>query len=401
MMNKKLVTFAITAVMSAPIAVYADLKISGTIQAEMVSLEVADGNDAITASIRDGDFDDMDNQTLTNDFWGSILNEGPNQINFDFDEKLGGGLTVEARYTTAFNTSGNHNDKPFVGEEAWVGLRTTEGFRLRYGTLIGAYKSSHKLIDPWAFTSLQARATGGGMSGEYFNKLVTDDTGKVTKVVVSNWDKQNGLTNDGFVEGALELGIKYSGFSGTIQGFVDDASNNDGAGLFELRFTAPHFGVWVAGAYTDLELTIDAVTGKKEDDGSRGNWKLGGYYQVGMTTFGLQYEDAEIGALDDNPDGGKYILGSFDYTKDSVTLAGWVSSYLSDINDSNRMFDANGNFLDEDALSWSLGVKYHFSKRTQIYAGFRQTDSDNDFRDENVGTLGIRHVFGSYALVGK
>ncbi|OAD22187.1 Porin, Gram-negative type [Candidatus Thiomargarita nelsonii] len=180
------------------------------------------------------------------------------------------------------------------------------------------------------------------------------------------------------------MGIKSSGFSARVQGVVDDASEMERAGLLELRFTVPHFGVWLAGSFADLEL--NEVTSENST-----NWKVGGYYHFGKLTFGLQYEDAEIGTLDNNPEGGAYILGSLDFTKNNVTIAGWVAGYLSDIED--RMLDEEGKPIEEDALSWAIGAKYHFSKRTQIYGGYRETNSDNDFRDENVATFGIRHVF--------
>jgi len=417
-MNRKILSLAVAAALVSPIASYADVKLSGIVQAEMISLEVAEGDEKLTASIRDNSFDDMDRQTLTNDFLGTVLNEGPNHMAFDIDEKLGGGLSAQARYVAAFNASGNFGTA-LVGEEAWVGLGTAN-FHVRYGTLTGAYKSSHTMIDPWAFTSLQARATGGGMSGEYFNRFITDATGKVTGIDVNRWDAQNGLTNDGFVEGALELGVNYYGFSFTLQGFVDDASAMDGAGLLELRYSAPGdvFTMWLAGSYTDLDDVgnigsdivdaagdaIDSITDDDElddeddnDNKGLGNWKIGGAFKLGsMVTFGLQYEDAELGALDNgiNSDGGSYILGSLELKPmPNISIAGWVAGYLSDIDEKLRMIDNEGNPIDEDALSWAVGAKYHFSQRTNVYVGYRQTDSDNDYRDENVATLGIRHVF--------
>ncbi|RKZ41799.1 MAG: hypothetical protein DRQ49_03965 [Gammaproteobacteria bacterium] len=408
-MNRKILSLAVATALATPMASYADVKLSGIVQAEMISLEVAEGDEKLTASsIRGNSFDDMDRQTLTNDFLGTVLNEGPNHLQFDIDEKLGGGLSAQARYTAAFNASGNFGTA-LIGEEAWVGLGTAN-FHVRYGTLTGAYKSSHTMIDPWSFTSLQARATGGGMSGEYFNRFVTDAaTGKVTGIDVNRWDAQNGLTNDGFVEGALELGVNYYGFSFTLQGFVDDASAMDGAGLLELRYSAPgdFFTMWLAGSYTDLDDVgnvgsdiVDAVTDEEEvddDNEGLGNWKIGGAFKLGsMVTFGLQYEDAEIGALDNgiNPDGGNYILGSLEIKPmPNISFAGWVAGYLSDIDEKLRMIDNEGNPIEEDALSWAVGAKYHFSQRTSVYAGYRQTDSDNDYRDENVATLGIRHVF--------
>jgi predicted porin len=408
-MNKKLLSLAVAAAMVTPIAANADVRVSGVIQAEVASLEVADGNEKLNASLRNGAFEDMDRQTLTNDSLGSILNEGPNHIQFDIDEKLGGGVSGQARYTMGFNTSGNFGFSP-IGEEAWVGLGAAH-FHVRYGTLTGAYKSSHTLVDPLAFTSLQTRGTGGGMSGENFNRLIRDAAGNVTGINVNSWENQNGLTNEGFVEGALELGVNYSGFSATLQGIVDDTSAMDGAGLFELRYTAPgdFFTMWLAGAYQDVSETTDRVgediadivrddeekKNLKDDDFA--NWKIGGAFNLGpMVTLGLQYEDSEIGNLDNdlNTNGGKYILGSLEVTPvQNISIAGWVAGYLSDIDDMQRMIDSKGDPIDEDALSWAVAAKYHFSTRTMLYTGYRQTDSDNDFRDENIITLGLRHTF--------
>ncbi|MCK5719571.1 MAG: porin [Thiomargarita sp.] len=420
-MNKKILSFAVAAAMAAPLVSYADVKVSGIIQAEIASLEVADGNENLTGSLRDGSFNDMDRQTLTNDFLGTILNEGPNHIKFDIDEKLGNGLKAQARYVAAFNSSGNFGSG-IIGEEAWVGLSGSH-LHMRYGTLEGAYKSSQAILDPWAWTSLQSRGTGGGMSGEYFNRISGNT------ININNFEPQNGLTNDGFIEGALELGFKYSGFSFTLQGIVDDASGLDGAGLLELRYVAPSdaFTIWLAGSFEDLDDAtdldtikdnfddaVDSVSDKFDDlvgediidssyeatednDEASGNWKLGASFKIGsMMTLGLQYEDAEIGTLDGdrNSDGGEYIMGSLKIKPmENITIAAWVAGYLSDIDNGLKMVDSEGNKVDEDALSWSVGGMYNFSNRTMIYAGYRQTDSDNDFRDENIATLGIRHSF--------
>ncbi|WP_069472242.1 porin [Candidatus Marithrix sp. Canyon 246] len=388
-MNKQILTLACAAGLVAPMTSYADIKVSGIIQAEAISYEGADGQNGVTINRTTSpatSFAANDRQNFTHDSLGSILNEGPNHIMFDFDEKLGSGLHAEARYTGAFNTSGNFGSS-FIGEEAWVGLRASS-FHVRYGTLVGAYKASFEMVDPWAWTSLQTRGTGGGMSGDH--RMTVD----ATRTIVTSDSATNGqgLTNEGFVQGALEVGVNFAGFSTTLQGFVDDSSNLDGAGLVEIKYAAPNFAMWLSGAYTQLD-DVKNVIATNEDEGKI-NWKLGGSYQLGpMVTLGLQYEDAEIGAFDENPDGGSYILGSLEVKMNNISVAGWVSGYMSDIDDNARMTDANGNFLDEDALSWAVGGKYHFGKRTMVYAGYRQTDSDNNFRDENVATLGIRHVF--------
>jgi len=189
------------------------------------------------------------------------------------------------------------------------------------------------------------------------------------------------------------------------------------------------FSVWLAASYTDLKdatnpitdavddaadtisETIDDIADKVGEDATDltdkvreetttevdeglANWKVGGVFNLGpMVKLGLQYEDAEMGTFDNNPDGGKYILGSLDFTKGNISVGAWVAGYLSDIKNANKIDGPDGKPMDEDALSWSLGAKYHFGKRTHVYGGYRQTDSDNDYRDENLFTLGIRHTF--------
>lgn len=388
-MNQKLFAFAIAATLVAPMAADADVKLSGVIQGEITSSEVGDS--------------DQDRETLTKDKEGAIFNSGPNLLTFDIDEKLGGGLAAYARYQGTFSTSDNEG---ITGKEAFLGLKTSSFF-LRYGKLTGAYKSSLGLIDPWAGTSLQARGSGGGMSGSKYNSVTWDAASKTfkTQAAASNNDAGQGLSHSGYVEGALEAGMKMAGFTGRIQGVVDDRSDMDGAGLLELLYSAPNetFTMWLSGAYTDLNLkdtvkdAADSATGDEKDDKTDdglGNWKIGGQFKLGPAlTLGLQYEDAEIGTFDNNPDGGKYIIGSVDFMMNNFSLAAWVGSYLSDIADNARLKDDQGNAIDEDTLSWALGGKYLFSKRTSVYAGYRQTDSDNDYRDENVFALGLKHSF--------
>jgi predicted porin len=423
-MNQKILTFAVAAAIGVPMVVHADVTVSGKIQAEAAYLEVADGNQDVGVifhqdSRTGADIPQADERhTLTNDVGGTILNEGPNKIRFDFEEKMGNEISAEARYEATFNTSGNYGES-LTGLEAWIGLRTSN-FHFRYGSIGSAYLSSHTLIDPWANTSLQSRGTGGGMSGEHFNVLLSPTSGDdVSLIGVNHMIDLDGMTNEGVVQGGLELGIDFSGFSATLQGVVDDASGMDGAALLELRYTAPSFAMWLAGSFSDLDASVksgisaveESVGADFEEEAGSDfvNWKIGGQYKGPGFSIGLQYEDAELGTLDYiingvgsavdnarfsyNGEGGKYLLGSFDINMGDFGIAAWVAGYRSDIDDARLMTDGEGNVLEEDALSFALGAKYNFSTRSQVYLGYRLTDSDNDYRDENVATLGINHSF--------
>lgn len=398
-MNKKAVTLAIAAALVAPISsVYADVKLSGAVQAEMGAATIGQVNGEEADTIR-----------VSKDGSGALLNGGANKVRIDVDEKLGEGLTAYGRYQFTFNTATNSGSS-LTGQEAWVGLKT-ESFFVRFGSLEGAYKSSKGLVDPFAGTAIQARGTAGGMSGsgrldvsvtpnENGKFVMTDrNTGETYRAdvkTVSAKTNHQGLAHSGEVQNALELGTKFDGFSASFQGVFDETDNLEGGGIIELKYAGPNFTVFAAGSYMDFGDATSTVTntlsGDDDEDNKGSNWKVGGQFQMAGVTLGLQYEDAELGAFDPNPDGGRYILGSVDYKLNNVAVGGWVAQYLSDIDDASRwIIDAEA--VDEDALNWAVGFKYFFSKRTMFYGGYLQTDSDNDYRDQQAYGVGVLHSF--------
>jgi hypothetical protein len=167
-MNRKILSLAVAAALT-PMAAQADVRLSGVVQAEAASWEVAGGDEDIYWRDSNNKIKTEGRQTFTNDVAGAILNEGPNGIQLDFDEKLGdSGFRAFGRYAAGFNTSDNNG---LDGKaEAWAGLKGSNVY-MKYGTLTGAYKSSRGHIDPWSYTSLQASGTGGGMTGETFNNV--------------------------------------------------------------------------------------------------------------------------------------------------------------------------------------------------------------------------------------
>jgi predicted porin len=410
-MNKKLLSLAITTALVVPLTTHADIKLYGQIGAEAASAEYANGDENLTRGKISNSLDftesssNMDRQTLTKDRFGSILNDGPNMLGLDFelDKELPGGIVPYARYRTTFHTSNNLGLGP--GLEAWVGLKSAM-FYIRFGKARGAYRLAKKLIDPWTYTSMQARGTGGGLSSNRYNevhwnwslagdrRLVVKNptTGKVGINSARAIDT-SGLIHNSDIPGALELGGKWGQFNARIQIMGDDEADKRG-GNVELKYTSPNLVVWAHGAFLDVGDNLLSPGGSKWNNDKFSNWKVGASYKViPALKLALQYEDAELGVFDNNPEGGKYIMGSFDYRIQKITLAGWVASYLSDIENNFKMIDINGDVLDEDVLSWSLGVKYHITHYAHLFAGYRQTDSNNDYRDENVFSAGMYYKF--------
>lgn len=392
-MKQNILAIAVAAIVVAPMAANADVTLSGLIQAEIVGEKDASTN--------------YDYISRSQDSYGAVFNGGNNRINIRFDEKLGGGLKAFGAYEAAFNTSVNSG---FTRREAYVGLKGAVA-HVRLGTIAGAYKNSLTVVDPFAGTSLQARGTGGGMSG-------------------------GRLGHSNFLDNVVEIGVNSNGFGAQFQWTADqkyspnavDSNGNaiktyeykadcenavpaatslctkqNGAGLVELKYEGGkggkvQWGVFGAAAYTDVK---QISTDSKKSDGNR-NWKAGGSVSFANLTIAGQYENVQItgnapamsggNTVDGNR--GKYGILSLDYRMGNVSLDGWVAKYKSD---NNITVSSTGN----DAISFAVGGKYHFSKRTNAYLGYRKTDSDSSkaggtdkkLYDQDAIVLGVAHKF--------
>lgn len=357
MLNRKILTLlATTALLIPSLNSYAEVAVSGAIQAETSSLKLGKA----------------DRQRVTKDIDGSVLsNEGANAINIDIDEKLVSGLTAYARYSVAFSTSKNTGLNS--GGEAWLGLKGDVA-HLRFGKFEGIYKVVSANIDPFNFTSLEARGTAGGMSGQAYNRQATDANGNLLNETVTDSTDHRGLSNNDYISNALELGADFNKFSLTFQGNFDETDDMNGSGLIGLKYTDDSFSVFASGSYVDFDA---AKLGAGDKDNKR-NWKIGGSYTLGGLTLGLQYENVELGAFDNNK--GKYGFISADYRTGNVGIGAWLGGYFADAEK-------------EDAKSGALGVKYFFSNRTMAYGGYRLTNAKNDYRDEKIFVVGLRHSF--------
>jgi hypothetical protein len=103
---------------------------------------------------------------------------------------------------------------------------------------------------------------------------------------------------------------------------------------------------------------------------------------------------AETGTFDNdiNPDGGQYIMGSIDYRTGIIAVGAWVANYSSDIEESRR-YMTDHKWIDENALSFAIGIKAFLGNHAMLFGGYRQVDSDNDYRDEGVFSIGMHYSF--------
>jgi predicted porin len=389
MMSKKILGMAIAAALAAPFAAQADVKLSGTIQAEIGSLEISAG----------------ERFTNTSDGTGALYGGGPNRVGFDFDEDLSGGLTAYGRIDWAFNTT-NGGGSNLSDREKYVGLKGFSGAYLRVGRIQGAYKTATK-IDPFASTSGQMR-TGGGESIHAF-------------------------THGSYLNNIFEIGFNNSGLKVALQGVFDDTMpgaatgaatyTQNGSYLANVEYSMDKTFT-VFGAYSSNNMKFDnpAVS-----DTSKDNWKVGGKASFGGLTVGLQYEVAEtntdtgVGAysailsaqhlfddvssnllsgipgatLTTTPTDTQYLSGSVTYGLGNVVLGGWVARSSSELElvASDRITTVTDTF-DVDATSFAVGAIYLFSKKTLAYAAYHSIDvDDTKIGDLSAFAAGIRHSF--------
>ncbi len=330
-MNKNLLNIAIAAALVAPLAAQAEVEVSGAIQAEIGTLEERSaGRQTITDSDISG-------------------NGGPNKLKFDISESLGGGLTGFARLDWEFDTFNTVGDESnFKNREKYVGLEGSMA-HLKMGRIQGVYKTSSLGYDKWNSTSLQARNGGGAMSGGNFG-------------------------HSSFVDDVLELGFNAGGFKGTLQYIADETYANEGSMLGALQYAGKTWEVTAAVANQEFN----------NSDANNMNWKLAGKANFGALYLALQYESVETAQAKlglpaagetDGVDAADYVFTQLGYKMGNVELIGWVGWV------GNAAFDSLNSLGDlkdktDDAISYSIGAKYHFSKRMFAYAGYHKTDSD-------------------------
>jgi|WetSurMetagenome_2_1015567.scaffolds.fasta_scaffold08637_6 predicted porin len=396
-MMKKVLPLAIAAAMMSSFA-HADVKLSGTIQAEVGSLKDANTVDANGNRVR---------RTITDsDITG---NGSPNRLKLDIAEKLGSGIDGFASMDWEFDTFEGAQNSPtstsgananFINREKYVGIKHTYG-HLKLGRIQGIYKTSTLSYDKWNSTSLQARGTGAGMSSGAFG-------------------------HGGFLDNVVEIGGNIpvgpvGSVKATLQYLADQTADattglrNDGSILGALQLGNKEFELSLVGAQqrNKDKFGNDAAVGSKLT-----NWKVAGQYKLGGLYFALQYEKVKTAqsfgipiagtavtvngvATGNVTDPTEFVWGGLGYRVGAVELFGWAGGTMKvkDLKDT-KLNDPSGK---SDIFGYSVGAMYHFSKNMFAYAGYHKTDDKrsvdhnntqlNDKYDSEVFLGGLRLNF--------
>lgn len=264
--------------------------------------------------------------------------QGASRIGFWFDEKLGGGLTAYGNFEYAFDPA---DGDALTARNGEVGLKGDFG-SVALGSFTGIYKSYN--IDPFNETGMEARGKGGQSNGTF--------------------------GHSGFFRNAIQYKTpELGGFSAAIQYSPDETGGDNGADgdyMLGLKYDAKIFNVYLATNSDD-----------SEDDT---NWKIGAQVKMGALTAGLQYEQVEINRAGFGGNEGDFWFGTVGYKLGNLLLAVNLGQFSSDVDNT-------------DADYFALGGRYDLSKRTMVYAGYRETDADVNSRDDDVFLVGLRHDF--------
>ena len=356
---KTILQAAITAALiSAPVvSAVADVQIYGSVQAEY-SVEDLDGQ-ASEQGIDDNAF--------------------RSNIGFKATEKLGNGLTAIALLEFAADPTSDtqglsSNNQQFVGlkHEKW-------GF-IALGTFKSPYRTTAESIDPFYETNLQAAGAGGQTTGAgvlgstdfvrsavYYksptwNSLTFDFViSPDEKAANGDLDQENGVKNGD--DNSYAAAINYK--KGPLAAFVAFGENSHDDGNDETA-------VKVGGSFNVGAHTLSGQYEWIQDSNALG------FGQQNTNVNGV----SDFSSITTGDDGDVWFLG-YQFKAGNNTF---IAQYGQTESDSD-LVTAN------DSEYFAVGMIHSFSKRTSLFAGYSETDGDNNAADREVFSLGLRKDF--------
>lgn len=330
-MKIKLTALAVAAAIAAPMAAYAETDVSGYLNTFV------------------GEFDSADELQMGS-YTSAIGVKGKQDVAYGLQAiyKVEWQFDMSERNTIADTADGTGGTGAITDRDQWVGLASKELGSVRLGTISNNYKSSGGALDPMYRTPFEARNIGaqtnlhsgaGGIRGRSTNTIRYDSPRIAGAKVVANYALSEGAGN------VLGAGVHYK--MGPILAAVDYLNSD------ELDGSAIKFG----GAYTIAGLTLAA-----------------------------QYEmlDDEIAW---NRKQGDTLFVNASYTMGNNMVAFTYGMGDENDNSATAAIDA------PERTSWAIMVDHALAKKTDVYVGYTDVDSDNDANDDSGWAVGLRHKF--------
>jgi len=384
-MSKKLLAMAVAAAVLAPAAASADAKLYGIVQAEY--------------NVEDVDGTGQDSQQAVDD------DGNRSRLGVKFSEKLGGGLTAFGKLEWSFDpsngqgSSGAASAGAFGSRDQFVGIKSSWG-AISAGSHHAPYKTAGGVKwDPWTATHLQARRAGG-MSG---GTGIGGHNGFMRNSIYYTSPKVNGF----LVQFAISPDETNSGANNGSGNGIDSTDDGDNDYSIALQYKN---GPWHA-LVAHNRNNVGSNDGNGDDEtlskvGLRwksGPWTLAGQYEV--------IDDGQASAGGNNVGGRSRFAGCNGCDSDILWLNAQykAGNNIFTVSYGNTDVDvpsggSGGAVDDYDHNYFAIGVIHKFSKKTRIFAGYTETDGDDDApgasgmrqsgqEDRDAFTVGIRKDF--------
>jgi predicted porin len=358
-MNKKLLTAAIAAAMTAPAAMASDVTIYGKMH--------------LSTSSYDGD-------AATADAWD--ISSHASRLGFKGTESLGNGLSAVWQLELQVQPS-DTNGNTINGGDGITYRNSFLGLTGGWGTaVIGRHDTPLKISSGSLdlFGDTIADYNGNGASDEPAGAGNGNTAGRLLST-----------QSLGFVDLRVDQAIAYISPSmngltiaaAIVQPGMDTAAApQDADGFSEAYSVAAIYGngpFFVSLAYENLsdDLIQELLGNAALDEDER--WRLGLGYTANGFHVGFVYEDQ-------------------DHPGDGVDADRWQlsGSYTFGNNVVKAMYgqnDIDGLAVDADTDQWAIGLDHNFSKRTKIYAVYTDFDSDDLNSDWDGFSVGMVHKF--------
>jgi len=349
-MNKKVLALAVAAIAATPLAVQAqtaNVQIYGRINAFYQSLDL------------DGPGGGRANQ----------IQNASSRLGFRGTEKVGDDLNAFFQYE-----AGNVTDQPggqlLATREAWVGLQGSKWGYLRLGAGLTPFDDvlgfTHLL---WA-NGLEAQTTiGGGFfnnnGGGNFTNYATNNCNS------SNFDARypNSIDYKSPSFGGLTFRTHYSFIGENFAG--DKCTGWDSAVEY---YNGPAYAGFAYAVHNKFG-TVETGPASFQHDGD--GWRVSAGWNFGVVHLKGAYEQLEIEGRNGSTGKAKAKYWNFGGL---VPLGN--ATLFAQYHDRDAGYSFSGNEIMTDknkgGSMWSIGAKYNFSKRTQVYAAYSDLNADGN-----------------------
>jgi predicted porin len=355
-MQKKIITLAVAAALTVPVAAMADVTVYGLMHYsyDYVMGDDDEGNTGVSRGSR---------------------------LGFKGAEDLGGGLKGVWQIETEIESEGSSDDSGFDLRNTFVGLNG--GF----GTILaGRHDTPYKIATSKMDLFSDRAADYNNFAGTINGATVADERAPQTIAYIT--PSFNGLTAAfAYVDHYFTTPEDESDSAYSFGAFYDNAGLFLGAG-YEYQEGAnltgvtgvPTATVTVPGTPTavvdangvptgDLVPTTRSVTGSVlGSDPEVTAWKVGGMYTIAGFSFGALWENIEI-----EGDNGDLERDMFYIPLQYAFGNNVIKGYYAKADESDG--DLSGG--DDGADFWAIGFDHNFSKRTTLYALYTMVDNDD------------------------